>query len=59
MVKVIKIQDGQFLLGEKLICFDDKQEIKFLPNHKNEIELIVRKFINNLYRSDQINESHP
>ena len=56
--KVIEIQDGQFLLGEKLICFDDKQEIKFLQSQENEIELIVRKFINNLYRSDQINESY-
>ena len=54
--KVIEIQDGQFLLGENLICLDDSLEIKFLKSQENEVESIVKKLINNFYRSSQINE---
>ena len=56
--KVIEIQDGQFLLGENLICFNDKLEIKFLKSQENEIEALIKKFINNFYRPSQINELH-
>ena len=56
--KVIEIQDGQFLLGENLICLDDSLEIKFLQSQENEIEALIKKFINNFYRPSQINELH-
>ena len=56
--KVIEIQDGQFLLGENLICLDDSLEIKFLKSQENQIEALIKKFINNFYRSSQINELH-
>ena len=48
--KVIEIQDGQFLLGEELICFNKDSEIKFEKITQEVVQHIEEEIINGIYK---------